>query len=90
MSKQLPYPSERITYMKKKNYFHEKKYLFSRQEIFIFMKINIFLHEKNSEVSGFLHTNNNIKSREKPSFLPFVMLYLRIEKKVFPTITHKQ
>ena len=39
MSKQLPYPSEQITYMKKKNYFHEKKYLFSRQEIFIFMKI---------------------------------------------------
>jgi len=25
--------------MKRKNYFHEKKYLFSRQEIFIFMKI---------------------------------------------------
>ena len=39
MSKQLPYPSERIIYMKKKNYFDEKKYLFSRQEIFIFMKI---------------------------------------------------
>ena len=53
------------------------------------MKKNIFLHEKNSEVSGFLRTNNNIKSREKPSFLLFVMLYLRIEKKVFPTIIYK-
>ena len=41
MSKQLPYPSERITYMKKKNYFHEKKYLFSRQEIFFFHENNL-------------------------------------------------
>ena len=39
MSKQLPYPTKLIIYMKKKNYFHEKKELFSRQEIFIFMKI---------------------------------------------------
>ena len=27
------------------NYFHEQKYLFSRQEIFIFMKKNNFFHE---------------------------------------------
>ena len=31
------------------NYFHEKKYFFSRQEIFIFMKKKIFFHEKNLE-----------------------------------------
>jgi len=31
------------------NYFHEEKDLFSRQEIFIFMKKNIFFHENNSE-----------------------------------------
>jgi len=28
-----------ILFMKKKIYLHEKKYLFSRQKIFIFMKI---------------------------------------------------
>ena len=49
MSKQLLYPSEQITYMKKKNYFHEKKYLFSRQEIFIFTTRNIYFHENNLE-----------------------------------------
>jgi hypothetical protein len=30
------------------NYFHEKKNLFSRQEIFFFMKKNIYFHENNS------------------------------------------
>ena len=33
--------------MKKNNYFHEKKYLFSRRKIFIFMKKNIFFHDNN-------------------------------------------
>ena len=32
--------------MKKKNSFHEDKYLFSRQKIFLFMKINIYFHDK--------------------------------------------
>ena len=31
------------------NYFHENKYFYSRQEIFFFMMINIYFHEKNFE-----------------------------------------
>jgi len=49
MSKQLPNPSHRNIFMKRKNYFHEKKYLFSRQEIFIFTTRNIYFHENNLE-----------------------------------------
>jgi len=49
MSKQLPNPSRRNIFMKRKNYFHEKKYLFSRQEIFIFTTRNIYFHENNLE-----------------------------------------
>ena len=45
MSKQLPYPTKLIIYMKKKNYFHEKKYLFSREKIFLFMKKKIYDRE---------------------------------------------
>ena len=37
--------------MNKKNYFHEQKELFSRQEIFFFMKRNIFFHENNSQLT---------------------------------------
>ncbi|SHF87441.1 hypothetical protein SAMN05444364_11442 [Prevotella scopos JCM 17725] len=48
------------------------------------MKKNIFLHEKNSETSIFLRNGNNKESRERPSSLPFAMLYPRIEKKTFP------
>ena len=48
------------------------------------MKKNIFLHENNSETSIFLRNDNNKESRERPSFLPFAMLYLRIEKKPSP------
>ena len=35
------------------NYFHDKKYFFSRQEIFFFMKIISFFHEDNSAVGPF-------------------------------------
>ena len=35
------------------NYFHDKKYFFSRQEIFFFMKIISFFHEDNSGVEPF-------------------------------------
>jgi len=35
------------------NYFHDKKYFFSRQEIFFFMKIISFFHEDNSVIGPF-------------------------------------
>jgi hypothetical protein len=36
------------------NYFHEKKYFSSRQEIFFFMKVNLFVHEEKSPTKGCL------------------------------------
>ena len=42
------------------NSFHERKELFSRQEIFFFMIRNIYFHENNSEIG--LHTSASTHS----------------------------
>jgi len=54
------------------NYFHEKKYLFTRRKIFFFMKRNSFLRENNLEAvvilnffCNFVHIKKTLKDSQK-------------------------
>ena len=57
-----------MTYTRSWNYFHEKKYLSSWKEIFIFTTKNIYLRENNAEMSKYNKIEQAIKELSDRTF----------------------
>ena len=57
-----------MTYKRSWNYFHEKKYLSSWKEIFIFTTKNIYLRENNAEMSKYNKIEQAIKELSDRTF----------------------
>ena len=57
-----------MTYTRSWNYFHEKNYLSSWKEIFIFTTKNIYLRENNAEMSKYNKIEQAIKELSDRTF----------------------